>query len=250
MSRKEMEKYFFDLSDDMDPTGINRERYEDFFKGLSDDEFYKYMKNFIKDPNLNFKIMYPPMSNKSPRVKFFLNVAKKRGVEVYEYIFMPYLNKTKNKEDAPGTVNKMLVGFFPVKRLMQTVFSKNSSSTTITNRNLETGQVKDSDKSARISDVEVVSLLAQNQYATAIEYLNPRADDLHMMRQMHMDIANKGEVSIHDLDSDILNKTAVNSMNYFMLGGGLMTNLIDKNGLLLPLTLKEKEEVNNTQSIK
>lgn len=250
MSRKAMEQYFYELSDHMDPSGVNRERYEKYFASLSDAEFLKQMRKFKKDPNLNFKIMYPPMSDASPTVDFFTKVAEKRKTPIYEYIFLPYLNKSEPREEAPGTVLKILVGDFPIKTLMQTAFSKNSTSTSITNRNMETGQVKDSDKNARVSDVEVVSLLAQNQYATAIEYLNPRADDMHMKRQMHMAIANNGEVSINDLDSDVMNKVALNSMNYFMLGGGLVTNLVDSNGLMLPITLKSQEEVTNTQSIK
>lgn len=250
MARKDIEKYFFDLSDDMDPSGLNRQRYEKYFASLDDKQFYKVMKDFISDTGKNFKIMYPPMVDASPQVKFFTQVAKKRGIELYEYIYMPYLSGSTDKDKAPGSKHKMLIGYFNIKRLMQTVFSKTSTSTTTTDRNMETGQVKDSDKHARVSDVEVVALLAQNQYNTAIEYMNMRADDMHMQRQALNSILTTGEVSLEDLDSDITNKVAVNTMNYYMLASGLVTNLIDTGGMMLPITMREKEEVNNTQSIK
>lgn len=250
MSRKKIEEFIYTLSDDMDPSGANRNRYESFFATLSDADFYKEFKKFIKDPDANFKIMYPPMNDKSPTLAFFHKIANKRNVELYEYIYLPHLNKTTDKELAPGTTHKMMVLPLNIKRLVQSVFSKNSTSTTITDRNMETGQVKDTDKHGRLSDVEVTALLAQNQYYTAIEYMNPRADDMHMKRQMLNAISNKGEVSLNELDSDITNKVAVNTMNYYMIGSGLSTNLIDTNGLLLPITIKDKEEVKNSQSIK
>lgn len=250
MARKDIEKYIYELADDMDPSGVNRARYEDYFKPMSDKEFYDYMNNFINDENQNFKIMYPPMSDSSPTISFLTSVAKKRKIPIYQEIFMPYLNKTEDKEKAPGTVRKIMVGTFPVKTLMQTAFAKNTTSTSMTNRNPQTGQVKDSDKSARVSDVEVISLLAQNQYQTAIEYLNPRADDMQMKRQMYAAIASKGEVSMDDMQSDVLNKVSLNTMNYWMLGACFMTNLVDTNGLMLPITMRDREEVKNSQSIK
>jgi hypothetical protein len=249
--RKEMMEYIIKLSNDMDPSGKNAKRYQGYFEPMADKEFFKFMKTFMEDEDingLNFKIAYTPYEDTRP-VEFYEKVATSRGVKMEETVYMPFLNNS-SKEEAFASTQQIFTGYVPVKRLAQRAMKKNASSTSITDRNMETGQVKDEDKNGRVSDVEVSALLAQNQYHTAIEYMNPRADDMQMKRQMLTAIREKGEVSLEELDSDVMNKVALNTMNYYVLGSGLNTNIIESSGLVLPITLRGREESKNTQTIK
>ena len=163
---------------------------------------------------------------------------------MWEYIYEPYLNG--NVENPPGTVCKMLVLDYPIKRLQQMLFKKNHTATTITKRNPETGQVTDSDKTARVTDVEAYSLLVQEQYDGARELYSFRADDMIMKTEALKMIAETGEVRLDDLTNDTMNKTTINTVNYYLLGACLMSNLVDGSGYMLPNTIKAKEEKDTT----
>ena len=71
------------------------------------------------------------------------------------------------------------------------------------------------------------------------ELNGPRADDSVMKQQMYTAINNKGYVSFEDMDSDTANKTTLNTVDTFLLGMGLNSNLVTK-GLMLKKTLNEE----------
>lgn len=210
---------------------------------MDDKKFFKYMKDFFNDEDKNFRIAYIPSEHGMTFSKIN-KVADKHGIPLYEYMYMPYL--TGNTENPPGTLHKMMIGDIPIKRLQQMLFKKNQTSVNITKRNPETGQVTDSDKSARVTDVEVYSLIVQDQKNAALEFYGPRADDMRMKSRMLKDIQRDGETSLENLESDTMNKMSLNTVNYMFLGAGLTTNLIDNTGYMLPITIRAKEENDTT----
>jgi hypothetical protein len=74
---------------------------------------------------------------------------------------------------------------------------------------------------------------------TMRELNGPRADDMSMKNQMLHDIALNGYVKLEDLDDDVENKTTLNTVNVFLLGMGLDSDLVTK-GLMLPASLKDE----------
>ena len=62
---------------------------------------------------------------------------------------------------------------------------------------------------------------------------------------MQKRILRDGEVSLEDLPNDPINKVAMNTINAFIIGSGIVSNLIDESGYLLPITLKSQEENKN-----
>ena len=52
---------------------------------------------------------------------------------------------------------------------------------------------------------------------TLRELNGPRSDDMVMKQQMLQDIATNGYVRLQDLDSDVTNKTTLNTVNVFLL---------------------------------
>lgn len=242
--RTELQNEIYDFMDDMDPSGKNTERLKKFYTSFkSDKEFYKYMIQFFKDENKNFNVSYEPYNN-PVEVAFIEKTAKKHDIPLYERVYRPYLNM--DLENPPGTVYPLMVLDYPIKRLKQMVFKKNHSAVSPTKRNAEVGQVTGSDKTARITEPEAFSLIVQEQYNAAREYYGPSADDLSAKYEMLRRIQQDGEVSLDELPNDPLNKVTLNTINYYMLGSGISTNLINENGYLLPITLKGNEERETT----
>lgn len=238
--RTEIENEIYELMDDLDPSGKNTERMKQLFKSFKDDKaFYRYMDKFFSDDSMNFNVAYEPFNNPA-KVEFFEAVAKKHNIAIYERVFKPYL--TGDTEDPPATTQPLMVLMYPIKRLKQTVFKKNHTAVSSTKRNPETGQVTGADKTARITEVEAYSLIVQEQYNAAREFYGPCSDDMGAKFEMIRRIQQDGEVSIDDLPSDPMNKTTMNTINYYMLGSCVASNFIDPNGLLLPITLKGNEE--------
>lgn len=243
-TRTELEKDILTFIDDMDPSGKNSQRMKNLFKSFkSDTEFYRYMKKFFNNDDMNFAIAYEPLDN-PVNSDFIHNLSKKYKIPLYEIVYKPYLNN--DIDNPPATVYKMLVMDYPVKRLKQMVFKKNHTSISANKRDAKTGQVTGSDKTARITDVETYSLLVQEQYNAAREYYGPMSDDTSASYEMARIIQRDGEVSLNDLPNDPLNKVTLNTINYFMLGAGLSTNLIERTGYVLPITLKNQEERTST----
>ena len=71
------------------------------------------------------------------------------------------------------------------------------------------------------------------------ELNGPRADDLVMKQQMYTAINTKGFLSLDDMESDTANKTTLNTVDTYLLGMGLNSDLVTK-GLMLKKTLNEE----------
>ena len=71
------------------------------------------------------------------------------------------------------------------------------------------------------------------------ELNGPRADDLVMKREMLANIARDGYVSLDDLTDDISNKTTLNTVNTYLLGMSIDSDLVTK-GLMLDSTLRDE----------
>lgn len=237
--RKEIETDIYELLDDMDPSGKNTKRMRDFLNQMDDKRFYQFMDEFFSNPDKFIPVAYEAYNN-PVNLNFIHDVARKHNVPVYEYVYRPYLNG--DKDNPPGTINKIMVVDIPVKRLKQMAQSKNHVSTASTKRDPQTGQVTGEDKTARITDVEAYSLLSQGQYSAAQEYFGPMADDAVAHAEMLRRIQRDGEVELKDLPNDPLDKTTLNTINTLMLGACIQTNLIDESGLMLPITLKANED--------
>ena len=237
--RTDLEKEIYELLDDMDPSGKNTTRMKDFLKPMSDKEFYKYMDEFFENPDKYFPVAYEPYNN-PVTLNFIHDVAKKQNVPIYERVYRPYVNG--NIDDPPGTVHPMMVLDVPVKRLKQMAESKNHTSTAANKRDPRTGQVTGEDRTARVTDVEAFSLLAQGAYNAAQEYYGPMADDTEAHYEMLRAIQRDGEVELSSLPNDPVNKVTLNTINTFMIGSGLESNFIDESGYLLPITLQGRED--------
>lgn len=241
--RKEIEDDLYDLIDDMDPSGKNTIRMKNFLSQKNDKEFFQFMDEFFINPNKNVPVAYEAYNNPVTS-KFIHQVAKKRGIPIYEILYKPYVNG--DTEDPPGTVHPIMVLVVPVKRLKQMAMAKNHTSTAASKRDPRTNQVTGEDRTARITDVETYSLIVQGQYHAAQEYFGPMADDMEAHYEMLRRIQRDGEVELADLPNDPINKVTMNTINAYMIGSCLQSNLITEQGYVLPITLMGREDRETT----
>ena len=231
-----MEDLIYKFFNAFDKSGKNTKRYKELFQPMSNAQFDNYFKAFFADENA-YLILDICDYEYSISLEDIERAAKVIDIPLFENVYMPHL--TMEKDKVVVTKEPVPVGYLNIKRTQQTINKKNGISTNIDKRSTLTSQVTGSDKNGRESDLENSMLVSMGLENTLKELNGPRSDDMVMKQQMLQDIALNGYVSLNDLDSDVMNKTTLNTVNVFLLGMGLDSDLVTK-GLMLPGTLKKE----------
>lgn len=238
-NRDYIEKMVFDTFDALDPTGVNTCKYKAMFADMNDKEFEKFIKDFLKNDKENFTLDLIEFEN-DIKMENCEKAAKVLGIPLYEYVYMPHL--TMDKKNVVVSKEKCLVGYINVKRTQQLVHKKNGISVSNEKKSAMTGQVTSKDKNARDSDIEASMLVALGADKILQELHGPRADDPVMKQQMNQSIATKGYVLLDDLDNVSTNKVTLNTVNTYLLGMMLKSDLVT-DSYLLPKTSAELFDV-------
>lgn len=234
-NRKEIEKLIYDTFDALDPSGTNTQKYRSILEPMSDTEFEKFFKDFLKNKDEQFVLDIVEFEHDLSMDKCE-KAAKVLGIPLMEYVYMPWL--TMDKEHVVVSKEKCLVGYINVKRPQQMVHKKNGISISNNRISALTNQVVDHDKNARDSDIEASMLVALGADDILKELHGPRADDPVMKREMNQNIATKGYVSLEDLTSNPTNKVTLNTINTFLLSMGLKSDIVT-DSYILPKTSEE-----------
>lgn len=232
-NRLQIESIIYDTFDALDPTGKNTNKYREIFRAMDDKSFEKYMKDFLKNENDNFVLDVTEFEN-SAKMENCEKAAKVLGVPLMEHVFMPHL--TMDKKHVISSKEKCLVGYFNVKRTQQFLYKKNGISTSNEKKSALTGQVINKDKNARDSDMEAFMLVSLGADKILQELHGPRADDNVMKQEMNKSIANKGYVMLDELTNLPTNKTTLTTVNTYLLGMGLKSDLITDTYILPKLS--------------
>ena len=147
---------------------------------------------------------------------------------------MPFANGDKTHPSV--TKYEVPVGYLHIKRMQQILSKKNSTSIDVSRRSAITKQVINEDKNARESDQETFGLVALGATDMLRELMGPRADDMVMKKEMYSEISRKGFVSLNELTNNVENKTTLNTVDMYLCGMGIKTDLVTK-GLALKKTL-------------
>ena len=233
--RKEMESLIYSVFTALDPTGTNTNKYKTMFSKMSDVQFDKFFKNLFDNENA-YLILDIVNYERELTIENIEDAAKILDIPLMEKVAMPFVNG--DNENPVLTKYEVPVGYLHIKRMQQILTKKNSTSTDISSRSALTGQVVDKDKNARISDTETSSLITLGAENTLRELLGGRSDDMTMKTEMYSEIAKKGYVSLEELTNNVENKTTLNTIDAYMIGCGIKTDLITKS-LALPRTLKK-----------
>ena len=116
---------------------------------------------------------------------------------------------------------------------------KNGVSIDIDQRSAITGQVTGADKNGRESDLENIMMRSLDMNYTLKELNAPRADDIKMKQEMLRDISLNGFTRLEDMTDDLENKTTLNTVNTYLLGMSIDSDLVT-NGLMTIKELKEE----------
>lgn len=234
--REEMETLIYNFFSAFDKTETNTKHYQDMFSKMSDAQFDKWFKDFFDNPKAYLVLNICDYEN-TIQLDDIEDAAKVLNIPLFETVYMPYVTMDKKKTIA--TPIPVPVGYLNIKRTQQTISKKNGLSTSIDTRSALTAQVTGADKNGRESDLENTMLASLGMVNTMRELNGPRSDDMSMKNQMLHDIALNGYVKLEDLDDNVENKTTLNTVNVFLLGMGLDSDLVTK-GLMLPASLKDE----------
>lgn len=245
-NRKYIENMIYETFDALDPSGTNTTKYRLLFSSMSDTEFAKYMKEFLAAEGEYFMLDIVEFEH-DLKMEYCEKAAKVLGIPLMEYVYMPHLSM--DKSHCVVSKEKCLVGYINVKRTQQLVHKKNGLSTSNDKVSALTGQVVRKDKNARSSDIEASMLVSLGADKILQELHGPRADDPVMKRQMNQSIATKGYVMLDELDNLPTNKVTLNTINTYLLGMGLISDIVTPS-YILPKTSHELfESAEPTESI-
>ena len=233
--RKEMENLIYSTFSAIDPTESNTEKYKKMFKSMSNAEFDKFFKNLFENEDL-YLIMDTVDYEIDLQMSNIEKAAKVLDIPLFERVIMPFKNKSLTEPSV--TKCEVPVGYIHIKRMQQILVKKNSTSTDISSRSPLTGQVVNRDKNARDSDQENFALVTLDAVDTLREFMGPRSDDFVMKGEMYSQIATNGYVSLDSLTNKVENKTTLNTIDVFLIGMGLKSDLIT-DGLVFKKTLNE-----------
>lgn len=235
-NREYIENLIYDFYNELDPSGANTDKMKAYFQSMSDTEFEKFFKQFLKDDSENFTLDIVEYEH-DLKFEHCEAAAKFLGIELFEYIYMPHL--TMDKSRVVVSKEKCLVGYLNVKRTQQVLQKKNGLTISNEKKSMITGQVVAKDKNARDSDIEASMLVALGADKILKELHGPRADDNVMKQQMFNSIANKGFVMLDELEDVSTNKTTLNTVNAYLLSMHIRSDLVS-DSYILP---KVSEEV-------
>ena len=234
-NRKEIEQLVYNTFDALDPSGTNTAKYREYYSSLSDAQFEKHMKDFLKNPDENF-ILDTQDFEHSVKMDYCERAAKVLGIPLMEYVYLPHL--TMDKKRVIVSKEKCLVGWINVKRTQQLLHKKNGLAVSDESRYHLTGQVTGEDKDARDSDIEATMLVSLGAEHILQELHGPRSDDLVMNREMMDHIATKQHVQLDELTNSPTNKVTLNTVNAYFLGMQIKSDIV-VDSYVLPSVLAE-----------
>ena len=221
VNRKKAEELIYKAFSAIDPTGANTDFYKQLFSKMSDEQFVKFCSG-----RLPFRLQQSAFKVELTPDKCFSGL-KAINVPAYEDVSLPQLYK--NKDGEPVTTHyKALVGYINCKKL-----------TDITTANPKTGMIVGNSKGVE-SDRELETLALQNMTATTKELTRAKGDDMEAKNKMYNQINTTGQVYLKDLDSPKSAQVARTTVDVFLIGSGLMSNLLEED-YMTPYTLANKK---------
>lgn len=231
--RKKAEALIYKCFDAIDPTKANSNFFKEMFSKMSDQQFMEFCKR-----RLPFRIQSTAFERELNPTKC-INALKAINVPVLEKIKFPSIYKNKDGVSVSST-NEAMVGYLNLKKLKQIVTKKSRYNTNIDVRNPKTGAIVGNSKGVE-SDRELESLVLQNMDATIKEFTRAKADDMEAKNKMYNQINTTGQVSLKDIESDKSNQVARNTVDVYLIGSGIITNLLEED-YMTPYTLSMKKK--------
>lgn len=221
----------------------NYDRLDIFLNQMSDSEFEEWAKwcNNPQNPDeLDHTIQLFYDQFKIPSLTNVKNALDFINVPMEEFIYYRDLLDEGVRSKVP-----VPVGYISVKRQQQMISKKNKYTTDSDDVDPKTGQVRGDSKVAAISDNEAVGLIGMNADVIMKELFGARGQNQEQKQHMYRQIARNGYFSLNDAVSDskdLTKNTALNTLNIYLLGAGIKSDLIT-NSLKTSYTIKKEYEL-------
>lgn len=224
--------------DKLEGGSVNSSRYRKEWEAMSDAEFTRFMKSLLANEDQQMVYLEVVEFERDLKLENIQACADFMKVPLYERVAIP--DVTGNDDNVVVTPEPVPVGYAHYKRMQQTVLKKNSASVRVDRKNPLTGQLVSDEKTVRNTDVETYALMSLGAKNALREFMGPRADDPVMENQMYTAIANDGYTRLEDMTSVPENKVAVNTLDFYFLMQGFITNLVGPLGDLPKVQEKER----------
>ena len=194
-ARSKIESYVYKVMSILDPAGDNTKRWKEFFGGLDDKGFEKFMKN-LADKKVAMNLVMPNIK-KQLHIKDLLDAAKAVDYKTSHRLWMP--DRTR-----PGkkylTNESYLVFTLPIRRAQQEVDKKLSVPERDNKIDALTGQVVSTDKASSISAIEIQNLHVRGLDQTLAELVRVRGGDINAYGDFSRQLEENGEAKLSSLD--------------------------------------------------
>ena len=226
--RKKAEELIYKVLDKLDKKEYNSSYYKALFAKMSDAEFLK----FCKRP-LPFRFHTKPFEIE-PKMYEIEEALKVLGVPLLEKVALPYLYM--DKDGNPVWSKEALVVYIHIKKMKQFITKKNSTPSSIDNRDMKSGLLVSHDKGGKTSDREMEALAVMGLEKTMKEMSTWRADYMDAKSSAYQTISTLGKISESYIPIDNKDSIAKNTLNVYMVSSLINTNILNQD-YMLPKTI-------------
>lgn len=225
--RQKIQELVYKTLSAMDPTGINANKYKAFFESMSDQQFSKWMNDFLKDEKSFIRLDIEEFDPK--RVLRFENIekaAKVLNIKLFEYVYMPHLSSDPNRP--VRTRQPVLVGYINVKRPQQLVTKKTGLTLSDTNRDETSGIAKGDSKGGTTTGIENEMLVGVDADEILSEFCGVRGDNAAEYDNMISAISETGSVKLSDIKTSVYDKPTLLKTDLYLKAMGIKTDIISE----------------------
>ncbi len=230
--REKAEALIYSVMDKLDHEEYNSSYYKTLFAKMSDTEFYEFCKR-----KLPFRFHTKPFVVE-PKMYEIEEALKVLNVPLLEKVALPYLYI--NKEGEPVWSKECMVIYIHIKKMKQFITKKNSTPTSINNRDMKSGLLVSFDKGGKTSDREMESLAVMGLDDTMDEMSTWRADYMDAKSMAYQTISTLGKISKKDIPTDPMDSISKNTLNVYMTSCLINTNILN-NDYMLPKTIANRK---------
>lgn len=230
--RDEAEMLIYKVLDAIDPSHTNSDYYREIFSKMSDDQFYHFFQR-----RLPIRFHYEVFTIE-PKMEDILQGFKILNKPLIEKVNLPHVYR--RSDGIPVKSQECMVMYLHIKRMQQIVAKKSHVALNVEKRDMKTGLLVSEDKGSKETDREFESLASYGLDFTMDEFARVRGDSMEAASEMNSIIAAKGSVSQNDFTVSKYDSIAKNTLNVYLIGSHIYTNLVDIN-YMTPHTAQNKE---------
>lgn len=232
-NRMKAEKLIYDVMDILDSTKANSDYYKKLFTTMSDTQFVKFLgKKFPIRFQIRPFVIEPNLSTSIKALDFI-------GVPLFEPITLDYIYE--RKDGNPIWSKPCFVGYAHLKKMKQYGAKKTHMSTSISMRDMKSGQLLQEDKGARESDREFEALTVMGLDNTVFEFSKVKKDAMNAKSSAYSTINLLGDVTLADIETSKDDGLAKTMISAHMIAAHLYNNLVMEEDYMTPRTRQDKK---------